>query len=346
MFIDEIQALQERGEQLRKLRDDATEKEWGDLRRQLELLDAKCPRYDVYNVFSTLSPNLIDSDSPLAAKRNDQMVERRNDLIKAAGKAPMGPPWYACALEHRYNERQRVAYLVRAVDEHGESITDLSRWHQRFVVTAIFDSLHGAGQVEYNPNAFEILLNDDDEFASFLYDSRLSGANLDAAKQGAEVVRTCIQLLNWDREDVPTQTLQIGKPKKNGNGNKSGNGNKNGNGAKKSNPTIIKFEPFLRSMRASTHRGSGGEHASPGEHLVKGHYANFTYAHPMFGHKPVVGKTYGRIWIKQHKRGNPERGKLTAPRGIIKVGNVSDPNASQPAIPFPPPKKEDEGGDE
>jgi hypothetical protein len=330
MFIDEIQAMQERGEQLRKLSAEATDVEFSNLHRQLALLDAKCPRYDVHNVFSTLNPKLIESDSPLATKRNAEMVERRNDLVNLAGKAPMGPPWFAFSLEHHYSEWQHVAHLVRAVDENGEPVTDLKFWHRRFVATTIFDSLNGSGQVEYNPNAFEILLDEDDQFASFQYDSRLSGVNLDATKQGAELVRTCIQLLNWDREDVPTQTVVNHKQQKNA-GKKGGKPR-----TKKSDPTIIKFEPFLKSMRAGTHRSSStGEHESPGEHLVKGHYINVTYAHPLFGHKPVLGKTYGRIWIKPHKRGNPERGKLRAPRGVIRVGNVGNPAASQPVIPFP-----------
>ena len=330
MFIDEIQAMQERREQLRRLRSDATDEEFANLQRQLALLDAKCPRYDVHNVFSALNPALIASDSPLATKRNAEVLERRNELVNLASKAPMGLPWFAFSLEHRYSEWQRVAYLVRAVDENGEPVADLNFWHRRFVVTTIFDSLSESGQVEYNPNAFEILLNTDDEFASFQYDLRLSDANLDATKQGGELVRTCIQLLNWDREDVPTKTLVNPKQTKNG-GKKSGKPR-----PKKSDPTIIKFEPFLRSARAGTHRSSGnGMHESPGEHLVKGHYINVTYAHPLFGHKPVLGKTYGRIWIKPHKRGNPERGKLQAPRGVIWIGNVGNPAASQPVIPFP-----------
>ena len=56
MFIDDIQAMQERGEQLRKLRSEATDEEFANLQRQLALLDAKCPRYDVHNVFSALNP--------------------------------------------------------------------------------------------------------------------------------------------------------------------------------------------------------------------------------------------------------------------------------------------------
>ena len=327
--------MQERGEQLRKLRGDATDDEFANLQRQLALLDAKCPRYDVHNVFVALNPMLIASDSPVAVKRNSELLERRSDLVNLAGKAPLGAPWFAFSLEHRYNQQQRVAYLVRAVDEHGEPVTDLKFWHRRFVATTIFDSMNGSGQVEYNPNAFEILLDDDDEFASFQYDGRLLGANLDATKQGAELVRTCIQLLNWDRDDVPTQTLVNPKQQKQKSGNKSSKAR-----MKKSDPTIIKFEPFLKSTKAGTHRSSTGAHESPGLHLVKGHYMNVTYAHPLFGKKPVLGKTYGRIWVKPHLRGNPEHGKLRAPRGVIRVGNVGNPAASQPVIPFPAPPQD------
>jgi len=331
MFIDQIQAMQERGEQLRKLRDEANDEELWNLQRQLTLLDAKCPRYDVHNVFVALNPTLIVSDSPVAAKRNAELLERRNALLDLAGKAPMGPPWFSFTLEHRLNERQRIAYFVRAVDERGEAVADLKFWHRRFIVTAMFNSLVVSGRIEYNPNTFEILLNDNDEFASFQFDEWLSGENLETAKQGAELVRTCIQLLNWDRDDVPTQTLVNPKQNKQKKGNKGANPR-----PKKSDPTIIKFEPFLNSTRAGTHRGSSlGNHESPGEHLVKGHYINVQYAHPLFGHKPVLGKTYGRIWIKPHRRGNPERGTLKAPRGVIRVGNVGNPLGSQPLIPFP-----------
>ena len=52
------------GPQIRKLRHDATDEEFANLQRQVALLDAKCPRYDVYNVFSALNPMIIASDTP------------------------------------------------------------------------------------------------------------------------------------------------------------------------------------------------------------------------------------------------------------------------------------------
>ena len=99
----------------------------------------------------------------------------------------------------------------------------------------------------------------------------------------------------------------------------------------------VRAVPEIHEVRARTAAAALVQHGSPGEHLVKGHYINVTYARPLFGHKPVLGKTYGRIWIKPHMRGNPEHGKLRAPRGVIRIGNIRNPAASQPVIPFPAP---------
>ena len=92
---------------------------------------------------------------------------------------------------------------------------------------------------------------------------------------------------------------------------------------------IIKFEPFLKSMRSGMHRAGMGTQGPSAQYLVKGHYANFTFAHPMFGHPPVLGRTYGRIWMRPCVRGNPQFGAAKAPRGVIEVGSVTDPQGSQ-----------------
>jgi hypothetical protein len=181
----------------------------------------------------------------------------------------------------------------------------------------MFDSVRVEGMIEFLPNAFEILIDDDDLFSGYAFSRELEGANLESAERGAEVVRTCIELLNWDREDVPTQTLI----------NHKGHRDirtKNG-GSMKSDPTVIKFEPFLKLVRSGAHRGSADGHASPGLHLVRGHYSNFRYEAPLFGHKPVLGRTYGRIWMKPCKKGNPTNGIAGAPRRVIKIGNLKDP---------------------
>jgi hypothetical protein len=329
MFIDEIQAMQEQRGPLKKLRspngstplpDDA---EYEDLQEQLKLLDDTCPCYDVHNICSVLFPKLIDADTPTAARRNAEAAEKRNDLVKIASKAPCGPPWFTFCVEHRHNERQRNGYLVRWDKE-----------NRKYICTSMFDSVRVQGMIEFNPNAFEILLGDDDMFGGYDFNKELDSVNLDSAKQGAEVVRTCIELLNWDRDDVPTQTLVNPKTAK------ARVANPKEARPKKTDPTIIKFEPFLKAMRAGTHRdgSNAGTHAPIGQTPVIGHYMNVTYAHPLFGHKPVLGRTYGRLWIRPHKRGNPQFGAAKAPRGVIQIGNVTDPTESQPMIPFPPKK--------
>jgi hypothetical protein len=330
MFIDDIQAMQERREPLKKLTSPdgvappPDDREYEDLRAQLKLLDKTCPRYDVHNIFSVLFPKSIEADTPAAARRNAEASEKRRDLVKIAGKAPCGPPWFTFCVEHRHGQQQRNGYLIRWDQE-----------NRKYICTSMFDSVRVQGMIEFNPNAFEILLGDDDMFGGYDFNKELDGVNLYSAKQGAEVVRTTIELLNWDRDDVPTQTLVNPKTTK-----RAVSGGNQGKKAKR-DPTIIKFEPFLRAMRAGTHRGgtSTGNHAPASQHLVIGHYINVTYAHPLFGHKPVLGRTYGRLWIRPHKRGNPQFGAAKAPRGVVVIGDVTDPAASQSVIPFLPSKK-------
>jgi hypothetical protein len=313
MFIDEAQKMQERKEPLKiltKASGSEVDAEYDDLKQQLALLDDKCPRYDVFNVYTALFPKIIESESPVVVKRNTEVIEKRDALVKIAGCAPLGPPWFTFCLEHRYNEHQRSAYLVRWDKE-----------NRKYVCTSMFDSVRVPGMVEFLPNAFEVLLGDDDVFGGCVFGKDLMGANLDSVKRGAQVVRTCIELLNWDREDVPTQTLVNPKEHK--------DRDKKEGGSKKSDPTIIKFEPFLKVIRSGAHRGSGGGHASPGQHLVKGHYANFRYEAPMFGHKPVLGRTYGRVWMKPCMRGNPTHGVASAPKHVIEIGSLTNIHRSQ-----------------
>ena len=201
MFIDEIQDMQTRGERLKNLygglstgRADAlpapSDAEYEDMKAQLKLLDATCPRYDVFNVYKKLNPDVLQSDTPIAAKKNAAAIEERESLINLASKAPLGPPWFVFAIEYRHDRQQRHGYLVR---------WDTNR---KYVCTSMFDSVCTPGMVEFIPNSFELLLGDDDMFGGYDFKPELTGRNLDSAKQGAEVVRVCIELLNWDREDV------------------------------------------------------------------------------------------------------------------------------------------------
>src|ERR1700722_4609528 len=188
MFIDEIQAMQERREPLKKLTspdgstplpDDA---EYEDLQAQLKLLDDTCPRYDVHNICSVLSPKFIDADTPAAARRNAEAAEKRSDLVKIASKAPCGPPWFTFCVEHRHNDRQPNSYLIRWDEQ-----------NRKYICTSMFDSVRVQSMIEFNPNAFEILLGDDDMFGGYAFNKELDSVNLDSAKQGAEIVRTTIE---------------------------------------------------------------------------------------------------------------------------------------------------------
>lgn len=299
MFIDEVQAMQEHREPLKVLSGDTTDAEHEDMRRQLELLDGLCPRYDVHNVYRVLFAPQVVGYNPVALKRNTEADETRQTLLQIAGKAPLGPPWYRFCLEHRGNEQQRIAYLLRWNKE-----------QRNYVCTVMFDSVQVQGMVEFLPNAFSVSLDDDDMYGGIEFDARLRDDSLECAERAAQLVRTCIELLNWDREDVPTQTLFNPRAQKS-TGKKSE--------VKKSDQTIIKFEPFLKQIRAGVHRGSAEPHAASGQHLVRGHYQNFKYDNPRFGHKPVLGKTYGRLWVKPFVRGNREHGKPHAPRVLIKL---------------------------
>ncbi len=241
MFIDDANALLERHEPLRrltKLPEAALDDQYEDLKHQLTLLDSSCPRYDVFNVYSVLFPRLIKGSDSVITERNARAIEKRDELRKIASKAPLGAPWLTFCLEHRYSDQQRSAYLVR--------------WNQdsrKYICTSMFDSAQKRNMIEFIPNAFEILLDTDDMFARFAFAPDLAGINSDYAKRGAEVVRICIELLNWDREDVPTMTYSDEKDKKT-------RRKKRQSASKKSSPTIIKFEPFLKDIVSRTHRAS------------------------------------------------------------------------------------------
>ena len=167
MFIDEAQEMQERKEPLKRFTgasDAAHDAQYDDLKQQLKLLDDKCPRYDVHNVFTVLFPKLIESDSPVAVKRNTEAIEKHNALAKIASRAPLGPPWYTFCLEHRSNEQQRSGYLVRWDKE-----------NRKYICTSMFDSVRVDGMIEFIPNAFELLLGDDDMFGGYVFGKDLVG---------------------------------------------------------------------------------------------------------------------------------------------------------------------------
>jgi hypothetical protein len=274
-----------------------------DLREQIALLEQCCPRYDVSNVVSVLVPKILDNLNPVTLARNAELVARRSALREIAHKAPMGPPWDHFYLEYRHNDLQRCGFLVR---------WDTGNRHYR--CTLLCDCIEHGG-IELVSDLFFITLGPDDQFGGYAFSETSEPMRLGVQKQ-AEVVRTVIELLNWDRRDVPTATRsqeKIGKPSR----------KKTRSTLKKSSPTIIKFELFLKENLSNAHRASNGEHTSPALHLVRGHYKNYGVDKPRFGDKPVLGVTFGRLWTRPHQAGNPGEGPAKAPNVLIKVGDLA-----------------------
>lgn len=303
MLIDLAEENQRHNEPIMALTSGATSTEQAELVEQLRLLDETCPRYDVYNVYAVLFPRLINSDYPPAQKRSAALFEKRDALLKITCKAPLGRPWDNFYLECRLNEKQRGGFLVRWNAE-----------KRSFKCTILFDSVRTKGMIEIIPDAFEILLSDDDMFSRYVFAQYPAIGN--RSQMAAQLVRTSIELLNWDREDVPTATCIQNKKGSHPNKRKQPS-------LKKSNPTIIKFEPFLKESISGAHRASDGGHASPGLHLVRGHYKNFKFESPRFGQRPVLGTTYGRLWTKPHQSGKSEGGVARTPRAVIKIGEMA-----------------------
>jgi len=344
MFYDD--AIEVRNKPIRKLSPDATDAEADEWKRQLDLLEESTPIFDVDNLFETLNPTLIEASNPAADKRNAEMVETRNEFLEHANAAPILRLWDAFWLEHKYSlTGQRLGYIVRY---------DLE--NHKYVTTMVFDSLAGNGGIHAIVDAFELLPSPDTwMFASYNFrhsSSHATPENDRGMKEAAEVTRSVIEMLNWRREDVPMQTTQQTPPSTSrnqpcfcGSGIKWKHCHGKGKGGapppakEKSSPTIIKFEPFLQRMKNGNHNGSGnGVERHVGLHRVKGHYMN-VIGNPiagtgLFGHKAVPGKTVGRIIVPPHVRGNPKYGTVRK-KGKLVVGDVKDPNGSQPNIPFP-----------
>jgi hypothetical protein len=275
-----------------------------DLEEQVKLLDESCPRYDVNNIWGVLHPDLISGDYLPARKRNAELIGKRNALLKIASNAPLGPPWDHFYFEFRLNDFQRGGILVRwdAND----------RCHK---CTALCDSLRTPGMIELTSEAFEIQLGSDDLFAAYKF-GKIPEAAKSSIPMQAEVVRTAIELLNWDREDVPTA---VHTHEKKGKVSEKHRQSK----SKKSSPTIIKFEPFLKKNLSGVHRANEGGHAGTVLHLVRGHYKNYKHDAPRFGQKPVLGKTYGRLWVRPHQSGSPAGSDPKTPMAVIKIGDLA-----------------------
>ncbi len=328
MFVDRIIRLLEERKPIRLLSPsvDATKEaaELAELKEQMKRLPGAWSNMLVQNFYDKLFPSLPPGDTDLAVQRNAERVADRDTLTRISNAAPLGPPFEVFTMEYRHLSGSRYCYLVLS-----------DRENKKYTVTQMFEGKHDP--VEFWCNAFEIHFNPQagDMFTRFAFLPELEargGFALQTAKEGAVIVRTAIQCVNWPREDVPVVTLVGGGEVPVVVGNPSPEPNRKS--GEKSNPTVIKFAPFVKAMRAG-HRDieSGGERAI-GQHPVRGHYANFSYDLPKGqrrGCPPIVrvfGRNYGRLWVRPYLKGNPKYGVKKRQRADLRVGELTDPNAN------------------
>jgi hypothetical protein len=324
MFVDRIICLLEQRKPIRLLSpsvDEAKETaELAELREQMNRLPGAWSNMLVQNFHDTLFPSLPPDDSPLAVKKNAEKIADRDTLIRLSNAAPLGPPFEAFTMEYRHLSGSRYCYLILS-----------DRENKKYTVTQMFEGKHDP--VEFWCNAFEIHFDPEagDMFTCYAFLPELEargGFALQAAKEGAVTVRTAIQCVNWPREDVPLVTLVgggevpvvVGKPKPERKAKTPG---------EKSNPTLIKFSPFVKAMRAGRRDTESRGERAISQHPVRGTYVNVSFDHPWFGHRPIFGKTYGRIWRRQHLRGNRKYGVKKSQRAILTVGDLTDPSKGE-----------------
>jgi hypothetical protein len=113
MFIDDVMNLVSR-KTPRKLTKDASDEEFADFVEQVARLDASTPRFDVHNIHVVLNPSLLKpvQPNPIVEKRNQNLTEKRDDLLALATAAPINHPYDVFWLERRYSDAQRLGYLV------------------------------------------------------------------------------------------------------------------------------------------------------------------------------------------------------------------------------------------
>jgi hypothetical protein len=362
MLFDE--AYDKLSKDIELLSSDATKEGADYLRRQLdECLNQKCSRYDVHNVYSTLFPKVIET-SPDAtevvrkrnAERNEHEAVKAADLREVASIYMMGPAWFTWWVEYRLSNRQRIGALIRAVDT-SDTLLRIDGWYKdwdhRYVVTMATDSLTVPGRIEYVPDAFEIFVDPTTElYASVQHDPWLRGKALDAAQQLAEVVRRCIELINWHPVAAASNAPMPGQPSAGGNAQTS---HYQPNKAKssrtkrpsKSATSVIRFEPYLAQHKQKCFY-SGGSGLPQCWHHRKGGYRNYTIMCPLGGRftksgalkRLTFGKNYGRLKFRPSEV-NFGNGPFRPKVGVIRVGDLTSPQ-SPPAAPAPDPEKPEE----
>jgi len=326
MFLDDV--IAKLGKPMQALDSSCSDGEAKRLLKQLkDCLHVQCPRFDIHNVRTVLFPDIIKPavPNPEVDKRNAELLEKREDFMELVEKALLTFPYSFFWVEYRMDVQRRAGCLVRATDNGGTTVTQYEGWDKIFKCTTVIESTDG--RIEFTPDAFTIILEPTkDTYVSVDYDPYVTqfGVRKDFTAEMAQCVRASVALRNWDSDDIPTFVQPVGKPRHGKNGEKK---------PTKSEPTIIKFEPFLKKMRQ---RRSGTPDSTGQEmpwHLRRAHYANYTWGAPLFGRKPVLGKTVGRIYIPQCHV-NKGKGKFKTTVGMVVVGEVKNPAGWTPMFPF------------
>jgi hypothetical protein len=203
MFIDHVVHLLEQRKPIHLLVPsvDATKEaaELAELTEQMKRLPGAWSNMLVQNSYDTLFPPLPPDDSPLAVKKNAEKIAERDTLTRLSNAAPLGPPFEGFTMEYRHVAGSRYCYIILS-----------DRENKKYTITQMFEGKHDP--VEFWCNAFEIHFNPEagDIFTRYVFLPELEargGFSLQAAKEGAVIVRTAIQCVNWPREDVPVVTL-------------------------------------------------------------------------------------------------------------------------------------------
>jgi hypothetical protein len=356
MLIDEIIFELKQAKKSISKRDVAeSEERLTAIREQMESLDDLTPRFNVQNIYTPLSPTLLNADTEFGMKRNEQATEYRNQVLAVSAKAPMCPPWWTFWMEFRYpKSQQRIGVLLR-----------YDKVFLKYMGSLAFDRVVGKAvaqrQYDFLVDAFELLLDPTSEmYGSVQYNVALEGEyKRHVIPALAEVATVFIQLKNYYKKENGSITPLVGQqtnqpsaqPSRNqpcscGSGLKwkhcHGKGNPGkppAHPAKRSPETILLLDPFMQKIKQMRNGNGSGTHASPRVHLRSGGWRVYTMQNPLGGaiawqtgkqKKLTMGKNYGRIYFAPTDPtkpiGDPTRGVSTK-RGRVELGNMIDPQA-------------------
>jgi hypothetical protein len=242
-------------------------------KERLRLLPSSA-RYDINNIWQALHCK----------------TERADQLRTLAGKAPAYPRWNEAWLEYNYDGKHRRGILTQW-DNEGMQYDCALFTEQNPVVEGT------SMRVGIFPGSFKLYV--DEEYRVVVPDinSRIPEDRKKECAEIIEAITTTMRVLNWSREIAPTTVIDMSRT----------NQKRRAAGKRPlSSPTVIRIKPMLDKVRVGR---QVGKHESPLYHPVAGHLRYVSPLHPLFGAKPIPGKTCGIIPIEPHFRGNRKKGE-------------------------------------